>query len=82
MWSKAYEFGWVAILAILFAYEMYAMIWGHHFYPMLTQVVVRYVPKWITLPFVGWLFIHFLVRYLDPTYVKDLGTNHPFKGFI
>ena len=82
MWNKAYTWGWVAILAILFLYEMYALIWGNHRDPMLTQVTVKYVPWWVTLSFIGWLFIHFSLRYHNKAYVADLGTTHPFKGWI
>lgn len=82
IWNRAYIFGWVAWLLIFICYEFYAMIWGSGKDPMLTQVVVKYVPKWITLPFCGWLFLHFALRYFDKNYIKDLGTTHPYKGFI
>jgi len=40
--------------------------------PMLTQAVVRYVPWWVTIPFICWLFVHFTVRYFNPAYVRWL----------
>lgn len=72
MWDKAYTWGWVAILSILAAYEFYALIWGHGGDQPLTHVTVRYVPSWVTLPLLGWLFLHFLVRYMNPVYVAIL----------
>lgn len=72
MWNKAFVYGWVAILAILVGYELYAVLRGGQTDPPLTWVTVKYVPKWITLPFLGWLFTHFLTRYLNPDYIKSL----------
>jgi hypothetical protein len=43
--------------------------------PMLTQAVVRYVPWWITLPGITWLFVHFAVRYANPKYIEWLKTG-------
>lgn len=43
--------------------------------PMLTQVTVRYVPWWVTMPALTWLFIHFAVRYANPAYIALLKTG-------
>jgi len=40
--------------------------------PMLTQVVVRYVPWPITMGLLGWALWHFGVRYANPSYMQWL----------
>jgi len=68
---------WVAwVLAFAF-WETYAGVdgMGGKDVPMLTQATVRYVPWWITMPFLTWLFIHFAVRYSNPSYIEWLKTG-------
>ena len=44
-WDKAYVWGWVAILAILTGYELWAVFHGNRSSdPPLTWVTVRYAP--------------------------------------
>lgn len=67
-WSKAYIVGWALMFVGFLFYEFWAG-WGPGKHtPMLTQVVVRWIPSWITLPAIIWLFCHFAVRYADPAY--------------
>lgn len=76
MWSKAYTWGWVAIVLGLLFYEFWAG-WGTGKHtPMLTQVTVRYCPWWVTMPFLTWLWLHFLLRYVSHSYRANLGTGH------
>jgi hypothetical protein len=63
MWNKAVVWGWVAILLITFVYELVAVLDKNPSTPSLTQTVIRYSPWWITMPFLTWLWLHFLVRY-------------------
>lgn len=71
-WNRAFIWGWVAILAILTGYELYAVFTGKSD-PPLTWVCLRYVPWWITMPFLSWLFYHFAVRYLHRAdYLKGI----------
>lgn len=63
---------WIVILAALFANEMYALLGGNSKDMPLTQLTVRYVPWYVTMPFLVWLLVHFLVRYTNPAYVASL----------
>jgi glycerol-3-phosphate acyltransferase PlsY len=74
-WDRAWVAGWIAIILGFAFYEFWAGYGTGKHTPMLTQVVVRYVPWWVTLPFIVWLFIHFATRYANPNYIKWL------KGF-
>jgi hypothetical protein len=40
--------------------------------PMLTQAVIRYVPWYVTMPGLTWLFVHFATRYANPVYIEQL----------
>ncbi len=71
-WGIAFVILWVVILVALAAYEVYALVDGKDLTPPLTHVTVRYAPWWITMPFLGWLFVHFLARYADVDYVNWL----------
>jgi hypothetical protein len=62
-WRTWWITGWILILAALFIYELIAVLDKNPHTPSLTQVVVHYVPGWITLPFLLWLFLHFAIRY-------------------
>jgi len=71
-WNKAWEIGWVLILAGLAFYEFWSG-WGPgKSTPMLTQITVRYSPWWVTMPFITWMWFHFLLRYTDPKYIAHL----------
>lgn len=71
-WDRWWVVGWILItLGVLF-YEFWSGFGPGKSTPMLTHVVVRYVPWWITLPFCAWLFVHFLVRYINPHYIDWL----------
>lgn len=70
-WNEYYIIGWIVILTSLAVWELYAVFTNSQD-PPLTQVTVRYVPWWITMPFIIWLFIHFLVRYINPAYIEKL----------
>ena len=71
-WDKAWVAGWVLILAGLAFYELWSGFGTGKATPMLTQVTVRYVPWWVTMPFLAWLFVHFATRYANPAYVAHL----------
>jgi hypothetical protein len=69
LWNKWWILGWILIgLGFLF-YEFWSG-WGTGKHtPMLTQVVVRYVPWPLTFIVINWLNLHFLLRYLNPKYI-------------
>lgn len=71
LWPCLY---WLFWFAAFVAWETYAGVekMGQKDVPMLTQVVVRYVPWYLTLPALTWLLIHFAVRYMNPAYLKSL----------
>ena len=71
-WNKWWIVGWILILVGLAFYEFWSG-WGTgKGTPMLTQVTVRYVPWYVTMPFITWLFIHFATRYANPAYIAHL----------
>lgn len=71
-WNRWYVVGWVLILLALLAYELWALLDHDMRTPSLTATTVRYAPWYVTLGFVGWLFIHFAVRYANSAYVLRL----------
>jgi hypothetical protein len=73
MQNKAYTWGWVAILAILFGYELYALIFGHGKDWPLTWVTIKNCPWWLTMSFLTWLWVHFAVRYAEgASYIQKI----------
>lgn len=71
-WDRWWVIGWVLILTGLAFYEFWSGFGPSKYTPMLTQVTVRYVPWWVTMPFITWLFFHFAVRYANPAYIAHL----------
>lgn len=63
MWSKAALFGWLGILVTLVGYELWCVLSGDKATPPLTDAVVRYIPWYVTVPFLIWLLLHFVIRY-------------------
>jgi len=77
-WNMAFVYGWLTILCILAGYEFFALFvlfLGAGYEPPLTHVVCRYVPWYVTLPFIAWLFYHFAVRYANASYLQHLRTG-------
>lgn len=72
LWSKAGVWAWVAILIALAGYECWALLSGDMATPPLTRVTIKYVPWYVTVPFLVWLLIHFAVRYSNHAYVSSL----------
>jgi|GEM_PF-1992776 len=72
LWSKWAVWLWVVILCCLGGYEFWDLLSGDLHTPPLTRVTVKFVPWWITLPFIAWLFYHFAVRYFSANYVSGL----------
>jgi predicted permease len=71
-WNTWGVMGWFFLFFTCLSYEIWTGINHAERTPMLTQVVVRYIPAPFTLVFIAWLFFHFLVRYLNPKYVQWL----------
>lgn len=71
-WSTWAVVIWLVILGSLLGNELYALLGGNSKDMPLTQLTVKYSPWYVTLPFIVWLFIHFAVRYFNPTYVGSL----------
>lgn len=63
-WDRVYVTVWYALIALVVVMDLYTIIDRRSMTPTLTQVIVREVPWWITMPFLGWMFLHFLFRYL------------------
>lgn len=62
-WDRIYVWAWYTLVALVVLLEIYTILDRRTTTPPLTQVIVREVPWWVTLPFLGWLFLHFLIRY-------------------
>lgn len=71
-WNTAGTMAWFLLFFVVLAYEIFAGIDHSVRTPMLTHVVVRYVPWWATLMFIIWLFVHFASRYFNTEYVRWL----------
>ena len=71
-WSKPWIVGWILILVGLAFYEFWSGFGTGKSTPMLTQITVRYVLWYVTMPFLTWLFIHFALRYANPAYIDKL----------
>lgn len=65
MWDRVWVTVWYVLIALLVAYELYSLADGRWETPPLTHVLVREVPWWVTLPVLAWLFVHFLVAYIQ-----------------
>jgi len=63
MWSKVWIVLWGALLAALLAFELYSVFDKSPRTMPLTQWTIRFVPWYVGLPFFGWLFVHFGIRY-------------------
>lgn len=71
-WSTFGTMAWAFWLVFFLCYELFTGIEHKKDIPMLTQFTVRYIPWWVTLPVIAWLFIHFAMRYFNPTYIDWL----------
>jgi hypothetical protein len=57
---------WLFLFLMCAGYEVWSGLTGRL---MLTPLIVKFVPWWVTLPVILWLLIHFSVRYFDSGYV-------------
>jgi len=71
-WSPWHTLVWLVWFVAFLAYESWAGLDHDSRTPMLTQATVRYVPWYVTLSFILWLFIHFAVRYSNHPYILRL----------
>jgi len=62
--SKAVTIVWVVILASLLGWELWVLWDGKPHTLTLTRTTVTYAPGVFVLGFIGWLFVHFLIRYV------------------
>ena len=73
-WPIFFWMAWVFAFVTWEAYAGYKGM-GSGDVPMLTQAAVRFIPWWVTMPFLTWLWIHFVTRYFNPTYIQWLKTG-------
>jgi membrane-bound acyltransferase YfiQ involved in biofilm formation len=71
-WTKWHTLVWVFWLVFFLGYELWSLLDLDSRTPALTQATVCYVPWYVTLSFIGWLFYHFAVRYFNSAYVAHL----------
>ena len=69
-WDTLATMMWFILFFICVGYEVFAGINHGKHTPMLTQVVIRYIPAPFTLGFIFWLFVHFASRYCNSEYIK------------
>lgn len=62
-WSRAAIVSWAVLAFLALGYELWCVFGQDAQTPPLTRVVVRYVPWWVTLPFLFWTLCHFVWRY-------------------
>ena len=72
LWDRAALIFWAAIFFVLLGYELWCLVSGDMHTPPLTRVVIKYVPWWVTVPILTWLWFHFVVRYANPAYIRGL----------
>jgi len=63
MWDRVWVSIWYALIAAMVVYELWSLLDRREVTPPLTQVLVREVPWWVTIPFLIWLLVHFIVAY-------------------
>jgi len=66
--NKAFLIGWFAIIAAMATYEIYTAL-HNSVAPTLTDVVLKYFPWWVIMPFLTWLWFHFAVQYKYPNWL-------------
>jgi hypothetical protein len=71
-WNTLGTMTWFVLFFVCVGYEVFAGINHSAHTPMLTQVVVRYIPWPFTMGFIVWLFFHFALRYANPKYIAWL----------
>ena len=71
-WTVFHTIVWVIWLLCFLGYELWAILDVDSRTPALTQATVRYIPWYVTLSFICWLFYHFAVRYFNPKYIAHL----------
>jgi hypothetical protein len=67
-WNTFGTMLWFVLFFICTGYEVWCGINHAARTPMLTQVVVAYIPWPFTIGFILWLLVHFSVRYANPAY--------------
>ena len=65
MWDRVWVSVWYAFIAVMVLYELLSLLDNKHETPPLTHVLVNEVPWWVTLPFLAWLLIHFILAYAE-----------------
>lgn len=63
MWDRIWVSVCYVLVALILAYEIWALLDNSPATPPITNIFVKEVPWWITLPFLLWLFLHFLNAY-------------------
>ncbi len=51
------------LLALVALYELWSLVDRNPHTPPYTAIIIREVPAPLALGFVGWLFVHLLIRY-------------------
>ena len=62
-WDRVYVTVWYGWIVLFILVEFYNLLDRRISTPPLTDVIVREVRWYITVPFLTWLWIHFVSRY-------------------
>jgi membrane-bound acyltransferase YfiQ involved in biofilm formation len=62
--NRAVATAWYILICLVLAYEMWVYLDRDPSTPTLTDLIVREVPWWVTIPFLVWLLVHFASRYM------------------
>lgn len=64
-----YKLIWLILAIIVVGFELFTNFTGK---PTLTDVTVEYMPWWIIMPFLSWLWLHFASIYNFPKWVRKI----------
>jgi uncharacterized membrane protein YdjX (TVP38/TMEM64 family) len=62
--SRAVATAWYVLIGLVLAYELWTYLDRDPSTPTLTDLIVKEVPWWVTVPFLLWLLVHFASRYM------------------
>jgi hypothetical protein len=62
--DRAVATAWYILIGLVLAYELWMYLDRDPSTPTLTDLIVKEVPWWVTIPFLLWLLVHFASRYM------------------
>jgi hypothetical protein len=62
--DRAVATAWYVLIGLVLAYELWMYLDRDPSTPTLTDLIVKEVPWWVTIPFLVWILVHFASRYM------------------